>query len=281
MGKTDLSNRNDQPKELVNVGQGKHDYLLKYTEEDTSLDLMEKYKVLPIMKIIQMTTKSELKDQFGEGSVIILPGSQRLCKKKVEEFQVVPVFFYPEWVKWSDQRDKGKNSVIDRTLDESHEIATRAMDKNTRFEKYEGGPPDKPFNYRYAAHLNFICMVYGEHALAGVTCVLSFSRGEYRKGESFIQAAKLRRIGSKRAPLWSQIWNLSCNFREFADKKWYGIDYATPQDPFITNEEMENFHGLHVLCKGDYEKNIVRAAHAEDDLDEVVVDAAAASNTEL
>lgn len=276
-------NRNDTPSELTVVGKDRMDFLAQYTEKDTSLDLMEEYKILPRIKVIQQMSNEDLKDQFGEGSLIITPGGVRLCKKKDEQFAFVPLFFFPEWCLWSDRRDKGNPMIQERTFEKSHEIALRSADPERRFEIYQGGPDLQPFKKRYVAHLNFVGMIYGDHPASGATCTLSFSRGEYGKGKAFISAAKLRRIGTKQAPLWSQVWLLSSNLRERGDKKWYGIDYSCPQDPLVLKEEMEGFFGMHTLLKSEYEKKILIVNREDEGADSVddddVVDMAA--NTKL
>ena len=52
-----------------------HDYLLPYADDDKSVDSLGQYRVLSRVKIVQGTSKPELKEDFGEGSVLITPGN--------------------------------------------------------------------------------------------------------------------------------------------------------------------------------------------------------------
>ena len=277
-----MANRNDTPQELVKVGADRHDYLSAYVEKDTSLEMLDEYKILPRIKVIQQMTREELKDTYGEGSLIITPGDMLLAKKKDQEFQFVPVFFFPEWCLWSDRRDKANPMIQERSLEKGSKLALLSADPEKRFEEYEGGPENKPFKKRYVAHLNFVGVVYGEHPASGTMCTLTFSRGEYNKGRAFISAAKLRRLGSKTAPLWSQVWTLRSNLRERGENKWYGIDFASPQDPFILKEEVPGFKSMFEMLKEDYEKKILqvnRADEGDEIVDEEVASAEAAAET--
>lgn len=257
-----MSKRNDDPKELVKVG-GAPDWLTEYTgDADNSIDDLAEYRILSRLKVVQSMSAEELKEEFGEGTIIIAPGNVLVARKR-EPVLFVPVFFFTEFCFWGDRKDKVGPTIRDRSFDKAGDIARRARDPEKREEEYEGG-----FVGRYVEHLNFAGFIYTEdHAQKGTPCVLSFSRGEFGTGRNFINAVTLRKVGGQTAPLWSQVWSLQTNFRDQGDKKWWGIDVYNPPEgvsPFIRKEEVEFFRQEHFSCKEDFERSKLLVDHGDD-----------------
>lgn len=256
-----MSKRNDDPKELVHVG-GAPNWLAEYQTEDTSVEDLAEYRILSRLKIVQSMSAEELKESFGEGSIIIAPGNVMVAKKK-EPVLFVPVFFFTEFCLWGDRKDKVGPTIRDRSFDKAGDLARRARDPERREEEYEGG-----FVGRYVEHLNFAGFIYGDHEQKGTPCVLSFSRGEFGTGRNFINSITLRKVAGQTAPLWSQVWEMKTAFRDQGDKKWYGIEMSNPPEgtePFIKQEEVEFFLGEHKSCKEDFEKSKLLVDHGGED----------------
>lgn len=221
-------------------------FLVPHVEEDNSLDLMTEHVVLPRVKIIQGMTDQTLKEQFGEGSIILRPGDA-LVAGKGETFDFVPLFFYAEYCKWSDRRDDENPTIMERSFDKTSDIAKRALDPSRRMEVYEedkSKPADKQKRFRWVEHYNFPGVIYGDHPLAGTQVTLSFSKGEHSVGSNLIQAIRMRREeidGERRkVPLWAQVWNFRPSFRDRGDNKWWGLDYQPGEVPLIQPEEAED-----------------------------------------
>lgn len=243
--------RNDEPTEMTHVG-GAPNWLTDYQQEDDSINDMTEYRVLSRLKIVQSMSAEELKDNFGEGSIIIAPGNVLVAKKK-EPVLFVPVFFFTEFCLWGDRDDPSGPTIRDRSFDKGGDLAARARDPERREEEYEGG-----FIGRYVEHLNFCGFLVGGHEQTGTPLVLGFSRGEFGTGRTFINSITLRKVGGKTAPLWSQVWQLQTGFREQGSKKWWGIDASQPDEgvsPFIEQDQIEFFLGEHTSCKEDFEKS--------------------------
>ena len=176
----DLSSRTETAIKKVGVNP---DYLAQYVEKDNSLDTLREYRVVPRFKIIQATTDTELKKNFGEGSIIIRPGDALICKfeEKPESFDFVPLFFFVEWAMWRDLKGTGP-MILDRSHDPTSELATKSKRADTRKELYPGHEEyqdkDKLYN-SYVEHLRFIGVIYGDHPLVGTPVTLSFERGEW------------------------------------------------------------------------------------------------------
>ena len=238
-------------------------FLVQHVETDDSLDTMEQYRILPRLKIIQAMSDGGIKDQFGEGAAIIRPGDSIVCADS-ESFLFNPHFFYVEWSKWSDLRDKENPMVLLRSFDPDSEVAKKASDPDQRFEIYEGDEgKDKPKKYRYVQHFRFPGVIHGDHILSGTNVVLSFERGEFFQGSNFISAIKLRKFEAdgKRlpVPLWAQVWELHVSLRERGGYKWYGFDFQPPEEaaPMISSEEADEARASYESLKEAHAKRVL------------------------
>lgn len=256
-------------KDLVKVQAptGLPAYLMDHIQDDTSLEAMQEYRILPRLKIIQSMASQELLQKFDPGCIIFQPGAAvvSMVNKKTsasdKPFKFVPLFFFVEFCKWADREDKKSSSIMDRTFDPASDLASRARDKNLRFEKYGDG---NLFQARYVEHLNFPGFVYStDHQLRGECCVLGFCRGEFGTGRNFISAVSMRK-----APLWSQVFEMNAGFRDRGAKKWWGIDYKIPEDgPLIDEKDVAFFKQTHQELKDLYAKKKLGVDRSEQDED--------------
>lgn len=281
MGQT--SKRNET--EITKVQGTNPDYLAQYIEQDTSLDTLKEHRVVPRLKIIQPTSDQALKKSFGEGSAIVRPGDALICKFEDEpdSFEFVPLFFFVEWAKWRDLKDKTGNPIIERTHDAGSSIAQKAKNANLREEMYDGDEklPEKERRFhRYVEHLRFIGVIHGDHPLTGIPVTISFERGEWGQGKNFISAVMLRRqvVNNKpiQVPLWAQIWTFSPKFRNpDADRKWYGLDFQPSEISLIQEDQAPSFHELHKEFAELFEQQrlTVQDEHVDPDVDAEAVKA--------
>lgn len=241
-------------------------------ESGSSLAAVRAHRQLQRLKIIQgMTRKIELKQRFGEGSVLIQPGDKLLAKLD-EPFLFVPLFHFTEFSKMADIDDSGSSMFQGRTFDEGSDIARRAKDANLRSEAY--GPSDKDgkpmYAYRYVEHLVFPGVIYGAHEVAGTVVAVSFEKGEFFNGTAFCSAILLRKVAGRTAPLWSQVWELRSRLhKNRTGQQWYGFDYFTPEQPFILEGEVESFLSQHEEIVKQYKEKLLEVDR-DDALDEVV-----------
>lgn len=243
-------------------------------EDDKSLDSMAEFMIVPRLKIIHGQTRAELKDRFGEGSVVITPGDALVCEENDAGFEFVPHFFFTEWCKWSDLKDKENNSIMERSFDPTCDIAKRAQNPETRDEVYEGDakkPVKQQRFWRYVQHFCWAGVIYGDHPLAGTPVVLSMERGEFSNGRSFITAIQMRRVDveaedgtkdRKRVPLWAQRWQLKVGTRQGEAGSWFGFDYESVG--IIDDDDAENFRAEHIELARLHEENKLRVDHGED-----------------
>ena len=225
-------------------------WLVKAAEKDTSLLGMDEYRILPQFKLIQPTTDQAVKKEYGEGSVLVMPGNALAWKDGDEPFDFVPQFFFVSFEKWSDLKDTELPMVVEKTFDPTSEIATKSRSKEDRFETY---PDNKDRKFRYVERLMFPGVIHGSHTLAGTSVVLAFQCGEFFQGKNFISAIRLRRSiveGTKiNIPLWAQVWSFWPSFRDRGDRKWFGFDFKPAENPLIGEDEMEEMKADHEELK--------------------------------
>lgn len=252
-----MAKRTTTNKDIVKVNPmpGVPDYLASYVEEDSSLSEMKQYRIVPRLKVVQNTAAQSLLEVFSPGDVIVTPGNAMVVpydKGNGDPFLFVPVYFFVEFVTFSDLKDNESPTILDRSFDTNGEIAKKSRDPQLRTEKYDGNRKK-----RHCEHLNFVGIIYNEdNPLHGEICTLCFSRGEFSKGRSFVNSCTLRK-----GPLWSQVWQFVPRFRNPSpDKKWFGLDFETPADaePFIGKNDVERFKSLHDELKTLHEEKKLR-----------------------
>jgi hypothetical protein len=265
------SDRNDESSEVARISAPA--YLQKHAEADQSIQDLQAYRILSRITVIQAMSKSEHKAAFGEGAVMLMP-DKKVVAKSGESFLFLPLLFFAEFIKWRDRRDLGGGAVLDRSFDPTSDVAKRAKDPKHRHEVYQGGPSDKPYTYRFVESLNFAGLLLKAGELSEIEamtpCALSFSKGEYFNGQTFIGEIMKRRIGPGQpvAPLWSQVWRLRTEtHRNKAGNEWKGFGYDVDVErPWVTEEEAPKFLELHQQLAADFKRKRVMVDQA--DLDE-------------
>lgn len=228
---------------------GTPDWLAAYNEVDESKTAMAEHRVLARIKVVQALSNPEIKDKFGDGSVIATPSNVLLCEKRGEIF-FVPVLFFPEYISWADRNDSNSPAILARSFEKTSEVGIKARSSETREEEYGDG-----FIKKNCEHLNFAGFLYGEHEFSGTPIVLSFSRAEHRVGSQMVTTAFM-----VKAPLWSQVFRVAPVFRDKGpQKKWYGLEVSPAG--FITAEEAEFFRTAHEELKTEFEARKLAVNH--------------------
>jgi hypothetical protein len=240
-------NEPNQDKTLVKPPAGVPSYLAQYVENDKSKDALNQYRVVPRLKIVQGTAGTEIQQKFQPGAIILWPNQaivadlDRKTRKSDRMVRLQPLVFYTDFCQFADIKDKQSPTIITRSFDPGSEVAQKARSIEGRKEKY--GKEDQ-YTYRFCEHLNFICMIRGEHDLAGEMVAMVFARGEFTVGRNFAT-----RIAMIKAPLWAQLWEITVGWRDRGgDKKWFGIDVAeVPEEDerIIPEEEVEKSLAAH------------------------------------
>lgn len=255
------SPRDEEPKALV-----RHEapaFIMEAIEEgDDSLEVLSQKQVLPKAIIVQGLSADDLK-VHGIGSVIV---SSTKILGADESMDVVPVFFFDEYVVERDRRDKSGPKIMARTFDDRSEIAIKSEDRDRRFEVYEGGPKDNPFRYRYVHCFRYACVIYGDSEFAGQPIILTFAKGDAIDGTAWQGAILMRKVGGKKAPLWSQVWTISCVQKTNANgEKWWGLRHSAPGgSPWVSAEDGPEFRKLYNDLKEAHSKNLLAVEENDD-----------------
>ncbi len=260
-----MSKRTQKPDEVVEVNTD-FGFLAEYQEADTSMDALAEYRIVPRMKVIQAMSDKDLKAEFGEGSVIVYPGGQKIAGAE-EGFLFVPVFFFPEFMKWADRNDKESNAILDRSFDPQSEIALRSRDPERRNEEYPDGRKDrkgKPLEFRYCEHLNFVGVVYNEEG-DFEPVILGFAKGDFSKGKQLASSIRMRRADGRPVPMWAQVWQFHTVLNEGSEGSWYQLRSSSPTVNVIQAEHAPALKELHEMLKDEHLKGLVRVGGDEEE----------------
>lgn len=212
-------------------------YLANFTgEQDDSKKGMGEYRILSRVKVVQATSDPDLLKIHSAGTVIFsstgaLVSPVNKETQKSAKFLFVPLVFFAEFCAFNDRKDQDSDMIEERSFDPTSEIANKSRDPDKRFERYGPGDPkakaDDParqhkYVRRFVESMNYAGIIYGEHPLAGESCVVSFARGEYGQGTRYVNATRMNKL-----PLWAQVWEFNSAFRApDEDRKWYGLDFS-------------------------------------------------------
>ena len=219
-------------------------------DETKGTEALAEFVIPPRIKVVQKQSRQELLDLFGPGDVILAPSNvpilelTRLPKGGIDtegpmSFNIVPLFFYPEWATWNPIELRGQESAIRyRTTDPTDPIVSKARNANLREEPH---PDDGQLKIRHVEHLNYIVMLVGS-ALEGTPALLSFAKGEWQAGSNFASLIKMRK-----APLFGCVFTATVALRPGKLGQWYGLDISNPSDvkPWVDPEQYAAFNELH------------------------------------
>ncbi len=256
-----MSDRNSEPSAIQHVGPNETpDWLAAYTAEDTSHDDFAEHLILPRLQVVQGLSAEESKELVGEGGCVILPGNTAVCERG-GGFQFVPLYFWSDFKTWSDRQDANSPGLLGQSLSRTSEIARKAKDPDLREEDYGGG-----FVMSHQEHLNFAGIIYGDHPLAMSPCVISYTKGEHRKGEALVSSISLRRMDGKRIPYYLQVWEMRTALRERGGNKWWGLDaYSPAEGPLVVAEaDARGCHEEYTRLKAQHDRDKLQTNYSDE-----------------
>ena len=207
------------------------DFLRQYmadSDNPTGLEGTDGLVRPPRLKIVQKMSAQELLDQFSEGDVILMPQQMRVAEysnqnKRSTSIIVIPIFFFSEYICWNPITTRGQlDAIRERTFDHRHTIAIKAGDANLR--NSEVCPEDREKKtLSYVHHMNFVSVVLGNQPWCEIPLVLSFQRSDWKTGSQWLSMMRMRR-----APMWSQQFELYTRGRANARGSWAGFEVVQP-----------------------------------------------------
>lgn len=202
-------------------------------ETITGLEVLKDFVIPPFIKVIQKSANDDLLQSFSPGDVILSPANALIAEmprndknRPIEgaksQFQIVPLFFYPEWITWNPIQLKGTEpAIVYRTINPNDPVVAKSRSATLRSETHSTQPE---YTIRHVEHLNFIVLLHN-HELGAEPAILSFSRGEWRSGTKFAALIRMRK-----APIYGCIFEANVNIRHNPKGDWYGCDMANPSE---------------------------------------------------
>lgn len=228
---------------------------------------LSKYIVPPRLKVIQPTRKDDAYNEFDEGDVVLVPAKQRLVKKE-EPFLFTPIFGYPEFLTLNPLELSTLPMIRASSLDPKSDIALKAYNRETRFEKC---PEDPRYQIRHVEVLVFLCYLHNMSAGDPQATAITFSKGEIGVGSSL--AAMLQARGK---PWYGCVFEAKVpkEKRKNTKGQWYGLNVYNPtmpgSSPFVQDRNLyEALRELHNKFKEAHAANLVAVRHDDERDDEV------------
>ena len=202
----------------------------------------------PFLYCVQATTKDQdLKDEFGEGGVVIMPAQVAVAKRK-EWFDAIPLYFWLSWRQERDYNDKdGGFWLMGSTTNMEDPIAQKARDFNRRLQAYGDG-----YTCKYVECMNYVIQIDSGPAIGQVTQV-TFCKGSYKFGKK--QSQYLGRKKPNAAgdlvdvDLCLNRMKLLCDLRKSANAEPFMALEAHPADvPFVT--DLKQAHEFKIAYEG-------------------------------
>jgi len=238
--------------------------------EDRGTDLLVQYIIPPRLKVVQTTSKQELRQDFPPGSVVAMPMRQTIALMNYDgpnpshgdTFHIVPLFFYPEYVEWNPLQLKQLPAIRDRSLDRKGKLAAMCRDANLRSAQCPESS-DPKHQITRSEILNFVIVIVDEdHPLYMTPLVMNFARGEYMAGSNFSALIGTRTSSRAKPPMWGCVFEVHVPGEQKQNDKgqWFGLEIGNPYNhaPFIAADMAETMKGLYERYKDAYEQKTLR-----------------------
>lgn len=192
----------------------------------------------PRIKLIQGSSKIELKKQFGEGAVVLSPDNTLLGKAE-DPFVAVPLFLYETYELHADINDKTTAMVVlESTTDPRSNLARQclAVTPEARTRKYGDG-----FTAKANHVLNAVLMLDdGQFGVAS----WKIKGGGSRSGKKFAGIIARR----EQSGVWCYMNRLAFKSApvEANGYSWWTLTADNPEsNPFIPEADIEKYKAMH------------------------------------
>lgn len=266
---------------VTSVGPAAPEFLVQLDgiAEDRSLDAMKQFRRVPRLYVVQKQSPDALlnDERLGRGAVFI-PGQGDEpaipIAKQGEIIEILPVFFFVEYVGWNDRDDKSSGMFSARSFDPQSEIGRKCRNKASWTEPYTVG--DKSFKRRNCETLNFACLLRGRNDQPEPV-IVAYSRGTFREGSAWIAGITGRKIGGTLneatglmeggniAPIWTQAWGLTSTLRSNDEYTWNTLEAGPIGNPWVTADEASVTRTLYESLQKDYDEKALIVDHAIDE----------------
>ena len=204
------------------------------------LDHIDKVVAPPNIVIVQSMSDKLLEAGFKAGEVVMLPAQEHVS----ETLTIVPIFYFTEYVILNPREAKELSMIRERSLDHMSDIAQKCR------ELAEFDCPEMPSKKcKYQA--NMVFLVFVEELQTLIT--LRFYRAEYKTGRLFASKIKARN-----ASIFAGRYVIQVGVHKNETGRWHGWDFKPCDNPWVTEEEYQQFAEMHNRCKEAYEADLLR-----------------------
>ena len=258
--------KKDNSKSITNVVPDLNVPAFMAEEEVLGIEALKEFITPPFIKVIQKSAADELLQVFNPGDVILSPANALIAEMPRNEkgrtlegaktaFQIIPLFFYVEWITWNPIQLKGAEpSIVYRTIDPNDPIVAKSRSTTLRSEKHSTRPE---LLIRHVEHMNFLVLLH-KHELGSEPAILSFSRGNWRAGSKFASLIQMRK-----APIYGCVFDAIVSLRNNPKGDWYGYDMANPEEgsPWVSEEEYAKCKELHEMFTKYHKEQKIQAQY--------------------
>lgn len=202
-------------------------------DKPQGLSLLNQYVIPPRLKIVQGQSKPELKKEFPEGSVIVMPDKKMVAERIYDPatkrfadgcipFHFTPLFFFPEYFCFNPIKLSHLPAIRERSTDGKSHIAKMSKRKETR-EQICPDDADGKELMRFRESLTFVVHIIDVEHLWGIPVTMSFMGGEFRTGQKFASD-----ISQRATDLFGNVFQASTGLRTMDQFNWYGYNVGNP-----------------------------------------------------
>jgi hypothetical protein len=187
----------------------------------------------------------ELQKQFGIGAVVVRP-ADILVAADGEDFDAVPVVFWPSWSKRRDINDQSGPMMMEETHDQDSDIARRSRSAETRTEQYADDPKK---SFSYVESLNFILFILTGEA-KGTHAIYSFNKGSHELGAKLCEY-----IARRKCAIYGVVLTLCTKDHTSAGGNVYKrLTHRPAKDPWTSADLLPVVQEAHRTLKQMFEK---------------------------
>lgn len=214
-------------------------------------DELVKFIRPPFFKIVQGASDKDLKEDFPEASVLLVPGNDLLAEPETP-ILFTPILFYREFLSVNPLELKGQMKMVEaRSTDPKGDIAKRAMDPDRRNEPLknaDGSPMMKGGKQMYRSHQDVRVFLVDIHAprKPGRIVAMTFSRGELRTADRLSSL-----IGARQKDIFAGVFEAVVGIHKNPEHTWYGlnIDNPTSASPWVNENQFAEYERMHDLLQ--------------------------------
>lgn len=241
---TDLATQEQKTGLAVPASGSLADQMPDWLREDTSTtgtDEMLAFVRPPFVKIVQKTSAQELKDEYGEGAVLLVPGNRPILTPDQMEaggsLLVTPLLFFAEYCTFNPIEWKDKEPLIAaRSFDKNSIIAKKAAVADTRNELVldaEGKPvlvKGKQIYYSHQECLNFLMHIHNPEAKE----YCDFANFTFRGGENGTGSRLAMLISARKRAIFVGQYELRVSLHKDPYEGHCGFDCSNPTTPGVS-----------------------------------------------